>query len=58
VEGRKPGHALWMLGEIESGRIEGNKAQRWLGYAQGLLVALDLVDLHEMKEANRAAAHG
>ena len=55
-EGNTPAHALWMLGEIASGNVVGNKAQRWLGFAQGVLVALNLAHLHEMKGANRTAS--
>jgi hypothetical protein len=56
AEGRTSEHAMWMLEEIISGRVTGNKAQRWLGYAQGLLVAHGRAILAEMKSANRRAS--
>lgn len=57
-EGRSLEHAVWMLLEIYWRKIDGNKAQRWLGYAQALLVMHDRVTLDQMKEANLEAVNG
>lgn len=48
-------HAGWMLGQIEGGEVTGEKAHRWLGYAQALLVAGDWVTLEAIKDINHAA---
>lgn len=50
-EGKKMSHALWMLNEIEF-RIAGEKAHRWLGYAQGILVHGDYLTLEDVKRCN------
>jgi hypothetical protein len=48
-------HVRWMVQEIpkfiEEGRIE--KANRWLGFAQGVLWEQDIYTIDEMKEHNR-----
>lgn len=49
-------HAFWMLAEIAYSRVTGRKAHRWLGYAQGLLVAAGVLDLERAKLANKAAS--
>jgi hypothetical protein len=41
-----------MLNEIKALRIEGEKAHRWLGYAQGILVQRRAATLEQMKEVN------
>lgn len=44
---------LWeMTKKIESGEVEGEKAHRWLGYIQGVLVAMQISTLEEMKKMN------
>jgi len=45
-------HAAWMLTEIVEKRITGEKAHRWLGYAQGLLVADNAASLNDCKYSN------
>ena len=49
-----PEHLAWMLKQAalfyEDGRIE--KANRWLGYAQGVMAALAFATLDELKKAN------
>jgi hypothetical protein len=47
-------HLRWMVAEIDNGMSE-NKAMRWLGYIQGVLVGLYDVPLDEMKEASKRA---
>ena len=48
-------HARWMLEGIEAGYIQGEKAHRWLGYAQAIVVECNAATLDEMKAANHAA---
>ncbi len=48
-------HAKWMLHGIFSGYIQHEKAHRWLGYAQALMVVNDVVTLDKLKEINHAA---
>ncbi len=55
VDGVTIEHALWMLGGIAEGYVRGEKAHRWLGYAQALLVILDVTTLEIMKQRNRSA---
>lgn len=45
-------HCQWMLQGIVLGYIEGEKAHRWLGYAQALIVMHEVADLHKMKVIN------
>ena len=46
-------HAKWLLTGIESGYIESEKANRWLGYAQCILVYENALTLHECKQINK-----
>lgn len=48
-------HVTWMLERIEAGEIAGEKAHRWLGWAQCSVVAAGAGALDEMKEINCAA---
>ncbi len=34
-------HLRWMLEEIRSGRVSGEKSHRWLGFIQGVLIRED-----------------
>lgn len=44
---------LWeMCDKIQDGRVEGEKAHRWLGYIQGVLVSHQVGTLEEMKLMN------
>jgi len=45
-------HLNWMLCEICTGRVTKEKAHRWLGYIQGVLVAQCHMTLDEAKEIN------
>ena len=54
-DGKGINHATWMLEGIAEGYIQYDKAQRWLGYAQGLLVSDGIMVLGEMKDINRKA---
>ena len=53
LDGRSSHHAAWMLQGIAFGYIQHDKAQRWLGYAQGILVANGVVTLTAMKRVNK-----
>lgn len=50
----QPEHCLWMLDEANqfyiAGKIE--KANRWLGYVQGVVAARGWATLDELKRAN------
>ncbi len=48
-------HATWMLTGISSGYVQHEKAHRWLGYAQAILVMAQVVKLDDMKAINRGA---
>lgn len=52
--GKSLAHLRWMVAEINNG-MSNNKAMRWLGYIQGVLVARYDVPLEVMKELSRAA---
>jgi hypothetical protein len=38
-ESTGPEHLRWMIEELRSGRVTGEKAHRWLGFVQGVLAA-------------------
>ncbi len=48
-------HAIWMLEGIADGYIQHDKAHRWLGYAQALVICDKLLSLEEMKEINKGS---
>lgn len=54
-KGTSIGHAKWMLNEIRTLRIQGEKAHRWLGWAQAILALGHYATLDEMKEINKNA---
>lgn len=45
-------HLHYMISEIESGRVVGEKSHRWLGFLQGVLVACGAATLEQMKLTN------
>ncbi len=49
-------HAVWMLIGVAQGYIQNDKAQRWLGYAQGLLKPKGHITLEGCKTANKEAS--
>ena len=53
--GEGANHACWMLEGIREGYIQHEKAHRWLGYAQGLLVSHGMLTLDEAKSINQRA---
>jgi hypothetical protein len=48
-------HIEWMLEGIEGGYIQDEKAHRWLGWAQGVICALQHVPLDVFKRINKAS---
>jgi hypothetical protein len=48
-------HQLWALEQVTTCQVEGEKAHRWLGYAQGALAEQGLLGLEEAKLANLLA---
>lgn len=52
INGQSSAHARWCLGEVANGNITGEKAHRWLGYAQGVLVQNGHLTLEACKHAN------
>jgi hypothetical protein len=54
VDNPNPGHLVWMCEEVpkflDEGRIE--KAMRWLGFIQGVIVAKKLITIEEAKRLN------
>ena len=55
-EGKGVDHAIWMLAGIKLGYIQSEKAHRWLGYAQALLVEGKIISLAVAKDVNREAS--
>ena len=49
-------HAYWILKGITLGYIQHEKAHRWLGYAQAILVLTGTATLDEMKLVNAGAS--
>lgn len=49
-------HVLGMLEKIHSGEIVGDKAHRWLGWAQAAMVAAGITNLADMKDVNHRAS--
>lgn len=46
-------HLEEMLNKMKKGDMSNGKANRWLGWAQGVLVVLGLATLEEMKQVNK-----
>jgi uncharacterized membrane protein len=45
-------HLTYMLGEIIHERVTGDKAHRWLGWAQAGVYAATAATLYELKDIN------
>lgn len=52
-EGNTQDHLVWMLHRIASEDVVGEKAHRWVGYAQALAVMLGLKPLSTWKTLNK-----
>jgi hypothetical protein len=50
--GKGLGHQRFVLEEVKAERVTGEKAHRWLGRAQGYLVAEGEISLADCKYAN------
>ena len=48
-------HAFDMLEAIRDGKVEGEKAHRWLGWAQCIMCVGDAATLDQLKEINHKA---
>lgn len=48
-------HAIWMLEGIADGYVQYDKAHRWLGYAQALLVCDGILTVDQAKGINKAS---
>ena len=55
IDGGSLAHASWMLHGITMGYVQHEKAHRWLGYAQALIVNHGVASLADMKEINKRA---
>ena len=55
LEGKTLEHVAWMLGQIIDQEIQGEKAHRWLGYAQGLMVLEGKATMRDFAEVNKEA---
>ncbi len=53
--GRTVNHAKWMLEGIAWGYVTGEKAHRWLGYAQAIVIENSWATLDFIKDLNRNA---
>lgn len=50
--GRYP-HLLWMCEEILSGKVDGEKAHRWLGFVQGVLFDDGQYTISQLQDHNK-----
>ena len=48
-------HAKWMLEGISREYVKGDKAHRWLGWAQAILCQYSVVDLDTLKTMNKGS---
>lgn len=46
-------HLRWMLAEIKSGRVSGEKSHRWLGFIQGVLIREDHFSVNAERDFTR-----
>lgn len=51
-DGKGVQHIMFVLDEVEDGRVAGEKGHRWLGWAQGFLCAQGDLSLDDCKYAN------
>lgn len=45
-------HQIWLLDQVKTGKVTGEKAHRWLSWAQGVLAACGLITLTDAKYCN------
>lgn len=53
--GKSMDHCLWMLKQVSDREVQGEKAHRWLGYAQAMLAMEGRASLRALKEVNKSA---
>ena len=46
-------HLMWMLVEIEGGSMPDDKANRWLGYVQGVMHCRGYIKVNEERDFTR-----
>lgn len=46
-------HLRWMLSELMKGEMESGKANRWLGFVQGIMVERRLIKVSEERDFTR-----
>ncbi len=46
-------HLLWMCEELISGKVDGEKAHRWLGFIQGVFFDDGRFTIAQLKDHNR-----
>ncbi|CAH7391354.1 conserved hypothetical protein [Vibrio chagasii] len=51
-------HLAWMLTEIAKNEMSPTKANRWLGYVQGVMVGDGLLDVNQERERTRPIFKG
>lgn len=51
-------HLLWMLNEIISDNMSDTKANRWLGYVQGVLYMSGVIDVDTERNETRDIFNG
>ena len=52
LDGKGINHAVWMLEEVKHCRVKAEKAHRWLGWAQAILVYEGAATLEQCKTIN------
>jgi hypothetical protein len=46
-------HLTWMIGQLLSGAVTGDKAHRWLGFIQGVLAARGFLNVDDERNRTR-----
>lgn len=46
-------HLVWMLNGIIQGYVQHEKAHRWIGFVQGVLLAQEMASVADLKKINR-----
>lgn len=46
-------HLRWMLDQIRTGAVKGEKSHRWLGFIQGVLIREDHFSVNEERDFTR-----
>lgn len=52
IESATEEHLMHMISLIINGTVDGEKAHRWLGYLQGVVIAYEGTTLEELKQIN------